>query len=204
MKPAVFLDRDGTIIEQVHYLADPSDVRLIPGSAVGIRRLQEAGYACVMITNQSAIGRGMLSLEGYEAVHAELIRQLQAENVRLDGTYMCPIAPSSDDRTRVEHGDRKPGPGMLERAARELELDLAQSWVVGDMISDALAGRNAGCRASILVRTGYGAGQPLDAESIDHVVDDLHAAAEFIIECGGGRNAFVGGDRQAKRSTREP
>jgi D,D-heptose 1,7-bisphosphate phosphatase len=155
-RPAVFLDRDGTLIEQVHYLSDPTRVRLLPGTAEALRRLHGAGFARVVVTNQSAIGRGMLSEPQLHLIHDEMNRQLGAEGTSVDAIYFCPEVPSGDDRTAVEHGDRKPGPGMLIRAAEELDLDLGHSWMVGDMISDLLAGINAGCRGSILVRTGKG------------------------------------------------
>jgi D-glycero-D-manno-heptose 1,7-bisphosphate phosphatase len=153
-RPAVFLDRDGTIIEQVHYLSEPDKVKLLPDAGSSLRRLKDAGYALVAITNQSAIGRGWITVEQYQAVNDEMNRQLLAEGVTLDGIYYCPEAPTGDDRTVVTHGDRKPGPGMLLRAAEELGLDLSRSWMIGDMISDALAGINAGCRGSFLVETG--------------------------------------------------
>ena len=107
----------------------------------------------MLVTNQSAIGRGMLTEERLEEIHDEMNRQLAAAGAALDAIYYCPAAPAGDDRTVVECPDRKPGPGMLLRAAGELGLDLAASWMVGDMISDVLAGLNAGCR-SILVQTG--------------------------------------------------
>lgn len=153
-RPAVFLDRDGTLIEDTHYLVDPRHVRLLRGAAEALRRLQAAGFACVVVTNQSAIARGMLTEDGLRRVHEELSRQLAERGTALDGFYYCPEAPGADDPTVVEHPDRKPGPGMLLRAAAELGLDLGASWMIGDAISDALAGRNAGCRGSILVRTG--------------------------------------------------
>ena len=95
MTGAVFLDRDGTLIESVHYLRDPADVRLIPGAAKALVRLRAAGYACVVVTNQSAVGRGMLTIEGLEAVHAEMVRQLEAEGARLDDWRYCPVVPVS-------------------------------------------------------------------------------------------------------------
>ena len=153
-RPAVFLDRDGTLIEDTHYLVDPRHVRLLPGAVEALRRLRAAGFACVVVTNQSAIARGMLTEDGLRLVHEELARQLAERGVALDATYHCPEAPLGGDPTAVEHPDRKPGPGMLLRAAADLGLDLGASWMIGDAISDALAGRNAGCRGSILVRTG--------------------------------------------------
>ena len=180
MKPAVFLDRDGTVIEQVHYLTEPDEVVLYEGAAEAIRSLREAGYACVIATNQSVIGRGMLSEAGLEAVHDRMCRLFEASGARFDGVYACPVAPAQRDKTVIEHPDRKPGPGMLRRAAEELDLDLPRSWMVGDMISDLLAGRNAGCRGNILVRTGHGHTVDPSDPAVDHVVDDLPAAAQLI------------------------
>jgi len=182
MSPAVFLDRDGTIIEQVHYLSDPGDVRLIPGAAEAIRPLRAAGYVCVLITNQSAISRGLITPRRFERVQKELWRQWQEHGTELDAAYFCPIVPVAGDRSRVEHPDRKPGPGLLRRAARELRLDLARSWMVGDMLSDVHAGRNARCRATILVKTGNGAdaAQAID-EAVDYLASDILEAAKLII-----------------------
>ena len=152
-RPAVFLDRDGTLIEHVHYLSDPALVRLLPGAAEALKRLRRAGFARVLVTNQSAIGRGMLTEERLDQIHTEMNRQLAACGATIDAIYYCPDAPAGDDRTVVENPDRKPGPGMLLRAAADLKLDLGASWMVGDLISDVLAGLNAGCR-SILVESG--------------------------------------------------
>jgi D-glycero-D-manno-heptose 1,7-bisphosphate phosphatase len=179
-RPAVFLDRDGTIIEAVHYLRDPAAVRLLPGAAAALRELRAAGLACVVVTNQSAIGRGLLTVEGFHAVQAELHRQLDAEGAALDATYFCPTVPASDDRTTIDDPDRKPGPGMLLRAAADLGLDLARSWMVGDMPSDVLAGRNAGCRGSLFVACGQG--RPEDVAELDcPTLPDLAAAARHIL-----------------------
>jgi D,D-heptose 1,7-bisphosphate phosphatase len=181
-RPAVFLDRDGTIIEQVHYLSEPGRVRLLPEAAESLRRLHSAGFACVVVTNQSAIGRGMLTEAQLHLIHDEMTRQLAAEGAGVDAIYFCPEAPVGDDRTVVEYGERKPGPGMLVRAAGELGLDLDASWMVGDMISDILAGINARCRGSILVQTGKGlseAERGLDVAY--HVADNLLAAANLIL-----------------------
>ncbi len=152
MKPAIFLDRDGTIIRDVPYLTDPALVQLLPGAAQSIRTFESLGFACVVVTNQSAIGRGLLSLERLDEIHAEMIHQLNDQGARLDGIYFSTAVPNDSDRTVVEEPDRKPGPGMLLRAARDLQLDLRKSWIIGDMISDVLAGRNAGCMGAILLR----------------------------------------------------
>jgi D,D-heptose 1,7-bisphosphate phosphatase len=179
---AVFLDRDGTLIEHVHYLTDPALVRLLPGVAEALKRLHCAGFVRVLVTNQSAIGRGMLSEDRLDQIHAELDRQLAAQGATIDAIYYCPDAPVGDDRTVVENPDRKPGPGMLLRAAAKLKLDLSASWMVGDTISDVLAGLNAGCR-SILVLSGQTSAA--DAEKFAEqalIVPDLTAASELILE----------------------
>lgn len=182
-RPAVFLDRDGTLIEERCYLTRPEQVRLLPGAAKAVRRLRGAGLACVVVTNQSAIGRGLMTEDDLGRVHVELLRQLGATGTWLDGLYHCPLAPRGSDKTLIEHPDRKPGPGMLLRAAAELRLDLARSWIVGDSLSDLLAGRNAGCRGAILVRTGH----PLDARvglpgPECRVAADLAEAARWILD----------------------
>ncbi|HWE37750.1 MAG TPA: HAD-IIIA family hydrolase [Isosphaeraceae bacterium] len=184
-RPAVFLDRDGTIIEHVPYLADPARVRLLPGVAEGLRRLGAAGFVRVVVSNQSVIGRGMATRAQVAAVHDAMRARLAEAGAAVDAIYDCPVAPRGDDRTALEHPDRKPGPGMLLRAASELGLDLGASWMIGDMISDALAGINAGCRGSILVRTGK---ELADAEAGAApgllVRDDFATAAEAVLAAG--------------------
>jgi D-glycero-D-manno-heptose 1,7-bisphosphate phosphatase len=189
MKPAVFFDRDGTLIEDVHYLSDPARVRLAPGAAEAVRRLQAEGFACVVITNQSAVGRGLLTLETLAEIHTEMHRQFAQHAVVLDGLYFCTTVPTTGDRATIDDPNRKPGPGMLLRAARELDLDLAASWMVGDMLSDILAGVNAGCR-SILVRSGHGHQVDPQHQAITHVAGDVLQAAQFVL-----------GQRPARRPT---
>lgn len=181
MRPAVFLDRDGTLIELVHHLTRPEEVRLLPRVGEAVVKLRASGYACVLVTNQSAIGRGLLDEQGLARVQEEFSKQLGAFQTQIDGFYFCPICPTTEDPTQVEHPDRKPGPGMLLRASRELELDLARSWMVGDTISDLLAGRNAGCQGTVLVRTGYGARLREPLSVADYVADDLWEAADLIL-----------------------
>lgn len=180
MNRAVFLDRDGTLIDLVHHLTDPADVRLIPGAAGAVRALRAAGWKVVIVTNQSVIGRGKLTEDGLETVHAEMQRQLCAHDTTVDGIYFCPLKPVQADPTIVEDEMRKPGPGMLRQAAREMDLMLHQSWMVGDTVSDMLAGRNAGCR-TILVKTGYGGDYAHDRAAITHEAADLKAAAGLVL-----------------------
>ncbi len=179
-RPAAFLDRDGTVIELVHHLADPADVRLIPGAGAAIARLNAAGIAVVIVTNQSVIGRGKLTEAGLEEIHAVLAEQLALEGARLDGMYHCPVAPTIKDPRVIEHPDRKPGPGMLMRAAADMGLDLARSVMVGDTLSDMLAGRNAKVGHTVLVKTGYGDRVALPDAAIDHVATDMAQAGEII------------------------
>jgi histidinol-phosphate phosphatase family protein len=147
---AVFLDRDGTVNKEVHYLHHPDELRLIPGAAEAIRLLNQAQVPAILVTNQSGIGRGRFPKSAMEAVHEELCRQLGSEGAHLDAIYFCPHRPD-------ECCDcRKPAPGLLIQAAREGNLDLTRSVIVGDKHCDLEAGRRAGCRTG-LVRTGYGA-----------------------------------------------
>lgn len=180
MRRAAFLDRDGTLIELVHHLTDPADVRLISGGAESVFRLRAAGFLVVIVTNQSVIGRGKLTDAGLAEVHAEMNRQLSQENTKVDGMYYCPLAPVAKDPTKIEDPMRKPGPGMLLQAATDLNIDLAQSYMVGDTVSDMLAGRNAGCQ-TILVETGYGSDYKFDKDAVDHSASHLSAAADYIL-----------------------
>lgn len=177
---AAFLDRDGTIIELVHHLADPALVRLIPGAGPAIAELNSSGIPVVIVTNQSVIGRGKLTEDGLSDIHEVMSSKLAEHGAHIDSIYHCPLAPKVKDTRVIEHPDRKPGPGMLLRAASELDLNLRQSVMVGDTISDMLAGRNAEVGNTVLVRTGYGADIALPDLAIDSVVDDLAAALPVI------------------------
>lgn len=164
-KPAVFLDRDGTIMRDVNYCAKPEDVQVFPCVASALRRLKHAGFRIIVVTNQSGIGRGYFSETDYRAVEAEVARQLGPELI--DATYFCPHHP--DDGCAC----RKPKPQMIFDAQREHQLDLARSYFIGDKPLDAECGRNAGVR-TILVRTGRE--QPNESS-----VTDLAEAAEIIL-----------------------
>lgn len=179
LRPAALLDRDGTVTVHNGYVTGPEQVELLGHAASAIRQLSEAGYACVLITNQSAIGRGMISATELDAIHDVLIKKLALAGASLAAIYYCPDAPIGSDETVTENQDRKPGPGMLLQAAKELKLDLSRSWMIGDRLSDVLAGKNAGCLGSIRVRTGYT--YQLSTESCDHVVvNSLRDAARVI------------------------
>jgi D-glycero-D-manno-heptose 1,7-bisphosphate phosphatase len=175
----VFLDRDGTLIREADYLADPDGVELLPGVPEALRRMRGAGLALVVVTNQSGIARGLYGEGDYRAVAARLDQVLAAERAPVDATYHCPHHPDVSGPCDC----RKPDLGMHRAAARDLGLDLRRSWFVGDKASDVGAARAAGGRG-VLVRTGYGR----DAEAAGavpsdvRVVDDLAAAADWIVE----------------------
>jgi len=176
---AVFLDRDGTINEETQYLCDPRSLRLIPGAAEAVRRLNQSGAPVIVVTNQAGVGRGYYSESRVAEVHAELARALAAQGAHLDAIYYCPHHPDEGCTCR------KPEPGMLLRAAEEWEIDLARSYMVGDKLSDLQAGQRAGCR-SVLVLTGYGAQAlpTLGSEGgrpPDHVACDLADAVTWIL-----------------------
>jgi len=175
MRPfLVLLDRDGTLIEEKEYLADPDGVVLLPGVVEGLRQLQKLGARFAVVSNQSGIGRGFYSLRDAQAVNARLAELLQQEGIPLEGIYLCPHGP--DDGCAC----RKPGTALLQQAAKDAGLPLSEAILIGDKASDIEAGRRAGCRASILVRTGYGRETEARGCNADFVVDDLREVAEVF------------------------
>ena len=155
LRPAIFFDRDGTLMGDAHYCADPALVRVFPGVPEALRRLKSAGFLVIIVTNQSGIGRGLLTEDQYRAVQAEFLRQAGGDSI--DASYYCPDAPGVPSKCR------KPEPGMVLAAATEYRIDLAASYFVGDKAIDIECGRRAGTR-TILVLTGYGAQQTCDAD----------------------------------------
>ena len=179
LRPAVFLDRDGTITEEVGYLNHVSRFRMFPFTAAAIHRLNEAGLPVIVVTNQSGVGRGYFPESFVHTVNEVMAGQLAKSGAKIDAIYYCP-------HTSAENCNcRKPKTGMLDRAAREHALDLRRSFVVGDRYGDVELARNARAR-SILVRTGYGEGElawhaakwPVQP---DFVVEDLAQAADWIL-----------------------
>lgn len=153
---ALFLDRDGTINIDVGYPRDFSQVTIYPSSFEAIRKVNEAGFRVVVVTNQSGVGRGFLSEDDLASLHQKMTSALAAGGARLDAIYYCPHHDQAvDPRYRVECDCRKPRPGMALRAARAFDLDLAASYMIGDKVEDVQFGLAAGA-APILVRTGYG------------------------------------------------
>ncbi len=170
-RPAVFFDRDGTLIREVHFCSDASQVKVIPGAPEALLRLSAAGFALVIITNQSGIGRGYFTHDDYRLVHEEVLWQLKPAEI---------TAAYYDDSTPDNPSDRrKPSPRMVEEAARDHNLDLSRSYFVGDRRADIECGKNAGLR-TVLVETGYGRDH-LDCGA-DAVVPDIGFAADWILQ----------------------
>jgi D-glycero-D-manno-heptose 1,7-bisphosphate phosphatase len=178
MNRAVFLDRDGTLIEDRNYLRRPEDVALLPGAAGALKRLQDAGFKLFVVSNQSGVGRGYFTLAEVEAVNRRVATEFERHGVRFEKIYIAPEAPDQPSR------GRKPSPQFLFDARDEFGVDLARSCVIGDKQSDLECGWNAGVGKCLLVRTGYGAESERSApEQLKRavVVDDLPAAAEWIL-----------------------
>lgn len=178
MKSAVFLDRDGTIIEDVGYLRDPGAVRLLPAAADAIRRLNANGLVVVVVTNQSAIARGLLSLEDYRRTEHRLDELLKQEGARIDGHFFCPHLPELSGPCEC----RKPGTLLYRQAAVQFHLDLSQSWWVGDRIRDVVPAEGLGGRG-ILLLTGAGKTETTGVGDYRFwQAVDLAAAVELILK----------------------
>jgi len=171
LSPAVFLDRDGTIIKDRDYCSNPVDVKIFSGVAEALRRLKSNGFKVIIITNQSGIGRGLFTTKQYRVVEAEILRQLGEGSV--DATYFCPHVPDQSCSCR------KPAPGMVAEAAQQHGIDLSRSFLVGDKESDVECGRNAGIRT---VRVKTGPQSNTNGTKADWVAADLPAAAEIILK----------------------
>ena len=185
-RPAVFIDRDGTLTDEVGYVNHPSRLRLLPRSAEAIRRLNQAHVAAVVVTNQAGVARGYFSEDVLDAVNTTLVMQLKAAGAHLDGLYVCAHHPTEGEPPwRVDCDCRKPKPGLLLRAAADLGLDLASSTIVGDKASDLAVAPRVGAQ-SVLVLTGYGLGEweyrrasfPVEP---DHVAGDLLDAVDWVL-----------------------
>jgi len=171
--PAIFLDRDGTLMDDVDYCGDPKDVRVFDGVAEALQKLKTKGFKLIVVTNQSGIGRGYFTEKEYRKVEQEVARQIGDGLV--DATYFCPHRPEARCKCR------KGSPEMVSQAAREQHLDLSQSYFIGDKKSDLECGRSAGTK-TVLVRTGYG--NQTDETLADFTADDLAAAAKLIVDLG--------------------
>ncbi|MER3427533.1 MAG: D,D-heptose 1,7-bisphosphate phosphatase [Pyrinomonas sp.] len=186
LRCAVFIDRDGTLSEEVGYINHPSRFRLFPFAAKAIRRLNEAGWLAVLVTNQAGVARGYFTEDLLLEVHRMLQDALEKQGAHLDAIYYCPHHPAAGKPPyKLDCDCRKPKPGLIHRAARELEIDLQRSWMIGDRYSDVELARNAGVRAAFVL-TGYGLGEweyqrDQWKQMPDLVAADLGEAVERII-----------------------
>jgi D-glycero-D-manno-heptose 1,7-bisphosphate phosphatase len=181
-RPAIFLDRDGVIIEEVNYLSHPDQVKLIPGSAKAIQTLNTLGIPVIIVSNQAGVAKGYFPITQIPLVHARLNHLLAQENAHADAIYYCPHHPEgSVPEYAITCKCRKPSPGMLLEAEKNHQLDLSDSWIIGDKASDVEAGINAECK-TILVKTGYG--DNITSESLPSstiIKTDLLEAVNFIL-----------------------
>jgi D-glycero-D-manno-heptose 1,7-bisphosphate phosphatase len=182
-RSSVFLDRDGTLNVDRRYVSTPEDVELVPRAADGARTLENAGYALVIVSNQSGIARGLFTEAQAQAVDDRVIELLAKEGVHVAGSYRCPHLPDAPLASYAKVCDcRKPQPGLILRAARDLHLDLATSWAIGDRARDTAAGIAAGCRAvAVLPSPPRPEAEDFDGTPPEHVASDLVDAARFII-----------------------
>jgi histidinol-phosphate phosphatase family protein len=171
----VFLDRDGTLVADRGYTHRVEDYALLPGVPEGLRRLAGAGFALAVVTNQSGIGRGYYSEADFQAFQRHLAADLARRGVVLETSFFCPHLPDAGC------GCRKPAPGMLERARRELGADLARSWVIGDHRTDVELAARAGCAGAVLVLTGHGAVESAALPASALRAPDLPGAAELVV-----------------------
>jgi D-glycero-D-manno-heptose 1,7-bisphosphate phosphatase len=186
MNRAVFIDRDGTISEEVGYINHPERFRLFPYAATAIKQLNESGWLAIVTTNQAGVARGYFAEDMIHAVHDRMTNELASDGARIDAIYYCAHHPSvGDPPYRIDCDCRKPKPGLITRAARDFNIDLSNSWVVGDRYSDIELAHNAGAK-SALVLSGYGRGEWEHQSSSwtqqpDLVADDLLAAVALIV-----------------------
>lgn len=180
--PAVFLDRDGVIVREVDYLVDPRQLRLLPGSARAIVRLREAGFKLVVVSNQSAVARGKLTLKGLARITRAMNGLLKKSGARLDGIYYCPHHPEAG--RRIKCACRKPGQAMVKKAVKRFRIDRKRSFYVGDTTTDMMTAERAGV-PGLLVGTGYGGKDGAYRARPFKRFKDLAAAAAWILERGG-------------------
>lgn len=181
---AVFWDRDDTLIRDSGYIRDPEQVELLPGAAAALRAISDAGFENIIITNQSGIARGYFDEPTLEKIHDRLVGRLAEQGARIDAIYFCPFLAGEEavvERYRQDSDLRKPKPGMILQASLERKIDLAGSWMIGDSLHDAQAGRAAGCR-TILVRKPGQTETPRKGGDVDFVADSPEEAARIVIK----------------------
>lgn len=186
---AVFLDRDGVLIEDVHLLRHPDDIRILTGVPQALQQLKVAGFSLVVVSNQTVVARGLLSEDEVVRLHWQVLHRLELSGApSLDGFYFCPHHPNATIHTyRVDCDCRKPQPGLLLRAAREQGIDLSASYLIGDRTTDIMAGASAGC-GTVLVHTGAHMAppiefhEPMDSIHPDYTCAALGHASQWILE----------------------
>lgn len=193
-RPGLFVDRDGTINEEVDFLTNPDHLHILPGSVDALRAAMQMGFRIVVTTNQSGVARGLLTEQRLLDIHASLRHMLASNGVTLDAIYYCPHHPDfGEPPYRLDCDCRKPKPGMILQAARDLDIDLSRSFVVGDRMIDIQAG-NALAIPSILVLSGYGQAEMelcrRNGVPVSHVAADLHEAVEHIRQTVHASNAL--------------
>ncbi len=183
LRRAVFLDKDGTLIDNVPFNTDPDQIRLTPGMPQLLRALQRQHYLLVVVTNQAGVARGLITPADMERLRARLDGLLEHEGIRLDGYYACPHHPEGTVETyRLACKCRKPRPGLLLQAARDLSIDLSASWMIGDILDDVEAGNRAGCR-SILYRNGNETEWEITPmRTPRYIVDNLTTVRRIILQ----------------------
>lgn len=181
---AIFLDKDGTLIDDVPHNVDPDLIELCDRAGDGLHLLQQRGYHLFVITNQPGVAKGLFAEEALEPVEARLTELLSREQVVLDGFYYCPHHPEGAlPDYSVDCDCRKPMPGLLLRAARDHDIDLSRSWMIGDILHDVEAGNRAGCRTVLIDNGNETEWQRSPERTPDLIVPDLYAAALAIMEC---------------------
>lgn len=188
MERGVFLDRDGVLIEDVGLVTDMAQVRILAGVPAALHALRTAGFRLVIVSNQAVVARGLAREEDVAALHREIQRELESSGGGGDAWYFCPHHPEATlERYRVACGCRKPEPGMLIEAAHREGIDLQRSYMVGDRVTDVLAGAAAGCK-TVWLQTGKHMDPPIRAQRpidtavcADHTCADLAAAARWIL-----------------------
>jgi D-glycero-D-manno-heptose 1,7-bisphosphate phosphatase len=194
LRPAIFLDRDGTLNVDVGYLHAIQQLKLYPWTGDALRLLKRAGYLLVVVSNQAGIAQGMIAPGFVEEAHAEMLRRVRDSGGDLDALYYCPHHPrGAVKELAVDCRCRKPRPGMIEDAARDLGIDVSRSWTVGDKWLDVQLGQAAGTR-SILVRTGWGVDQEKqrpDGQTVDAICDNLIHATSIILGTPGAKSALL-------------
>ena len=184
--PAIFLDRDGTIIEEVGFLDSPEKITIIPGAIEALRIFQNLKYKLIVVSNQSGVARGFFNETTVRNVNEKMLDLLAKSAIKIDGIYYCPHHPQyGSPEYKIDCNCRKPKPGMIYQAIKEHKLDILRSIIIGDKLSDVLTGKSLGMK-SILVLTGFGINQRLKLKSIknsfqpDYIAHDVYQAALFI------------------------